>query len=95
MNDATKEFNALASLIGESAQNVEKDNFKLNLFPQQPSAKKGDPTFEDDQNVINIDLSANSQKKASDIAKDLGKVEIDDEALDGDDMLAMMDDNSD
>jgi hypothetical protein len=32
-NDACREFNALAALIVESANDVEKDNFKLNLFP--------------------------------------------------------------
>jgi hypothetical protein len=36
MNEASKEFNTLASLIIESANSLEvKDNFKLNLFPQQ------------------------------------------------------------
>jgi hypothetical protein len=33
MNEASKEFNTLASLIIESANEVQ-DNFKLNLFPQ-------------------------------------------------------------
>jgi hypothetical protein len=51
---------------------------------------------DDDQNVINIDLSANSQKsKANDIAKDIGKIDINQEKLDGDDMLDLMDEADD
>ena len=58
---ATNEINALASLIVESANEVEKDNFKLNLFPDQPKDEKGASSKDDydDTNVINIDLSQN------------------------------------
>jgi predicted ribosome quality control (RQC) complex YloA/Tae2 family protein len=37
VNDAAKEFNALAELITEAATNVETGNFHLNLFPKQPA----------------------------------------------------------
>ena len=48
--------------------------------------------------MIEIDFSKEANpdvKKVENIAKDFGKVEIDTQKLDGDDMLAMMDDNSD
>ena len=91
------EFNALASLIVESANEVEKDNFKLNLFPDQPKEEsKLDPQDEgyEEGNVINIDLttSKNVQKQQVEkIAKQLGKVDINNEELDGDDLLDLMD----
>ena len=44
--------------------------------------------------MINIDLTTSSnvhKQKAEQVAKQLGKVEIDSEALDGDDLLDLMD----
>ena len=40
-NAASSEFNALAALIVESAEDTNKDNFKLNLFPDKPVPKQG------------------------------------------------------
>lgn len=39
-NATSKEFNALAALIVEAAEDTHKDNFKLNLFPEKTSASK-------------------------------------------------------
>jgi len=47
---------------GDSGSSDAKDNFKLNLFPNQSSAKMGDAGEVDDglQDVITIDLTKNA-----------------------------------
>ena len=91
--DAKTEFNALANLIVESANDVE--HFKVNLFPKKP-APKGAPTtdLQEDDNMISFDLASTSKDqkaKANKIAKDLGNMDVNTEELDGDDLLDLMD----
>ena len=91
--DAKTEFNALADLIVESANDVE--HFKVNLFPKKP-APKGAPTtdFQEDDNMISFDLtntSKDQKAKANQVAKDLGNMDVNAEELDGDDLLDLMD----
>ena len=65
-NDAKLEFNALADLIVESAAAVEKDNFKLNLFGSKPTAGSsggGSSTGYENDDMIHIDLTENTQKQ--------------------------------
>ena len=71
--DSTSEFNALANLICESANDVKTDNFKLDLFPKQPQDTMGpdDGGEYDESQVINIDLTTgnNNLDKAKEAAK--------------------------
>lgn len=84
-NDAAKEFNALADLITEAASNVESGNFHLNLFPKQPASQLNtgaaqSQDYDEDPNIIHIDLSNNQAKQKEDlkkIANDLGNVDLD------------------
>ena len=93
MNEVAKEFTMLAQLIGASSADSEtkKDNFKLNLFPNQTSqgdgqGKKGGSSADDDQTIIQIDLTENRQQqkaKLSSVTKDLAGFGIDDGDGDG------------
>lgn len=91
--DAKTEFNALADLIVESANDVE--HFKVNLFPKRPAPKGAAAAdFQDDDNTISFDLASASKDqkaKANQIAKDLGNMDVNTEEHDGDDLLDLMD----
>ena len=73
----------------------------MNLFPKTSQASDNPNQQKDadeDQNVIHIDLTENlaqEKEKVKKIAEGIGKIEINDDAYDGDDMLAMMDEDDD
>lgn len=91
------EFNALAALIIESAEDTAKDNFKLNLqFANKPQ-QDAQPQPADNPNLIEIknfdftEIQAQQKAKVQNIAKDFGDIDINNEELEGDDLLDLMD----
>lgn len=77
------EYNSLAALIVPSDT---KDDFKLNLFPEQMSIGGSKPK---DDTAIEIDLKSDKSKLSQLVEKfDDGKAKIEEE---DDDLLAMMD----
>lgn len=92
-SQTSTEFNLLANLI---CQPTEKDNFKLNLFPEQFAfnEKKESKETKDDDNMISIDLG-NKQKdaKLTKLIDEFQDINLEKQKQnDGQDLLDMMDD---
>lgn len=99
ITQTTSEFNLLANLIVDAHRET-KDNFKLDLFPQQfgfgskqSSSQRSEPT---EENVICIDLGQESgDTKIKSLKREFEDFnQIDSEQKDettGDDLLDMMD----
>ena len=96
MKEKFYEFNKLAALITD--KNEPDKDMHFNFFPKKEKLEKakGGQSVEEDQTTVDIDLTAKGAAQKAKLTGIFDKDEKDEEdgggALDGDDMLDLMDD---